>query len=98
MTPQEARTRQLYVELEPGDRVQCTHEVKVGLKRWQQTTTGTVVRKFRRRHSLHFRRAADDKVYSDCLVLSREDGELTTVTIDEFTVLDKLAEAPSETK
>jgi hypothetical protein len=28
-----------------------------------------------------------DKVYSDVLILARDDGELTTVTIDEFTRL-----------
>ena len=63
------------------------HEVKVGLKRWTTTTVGTVVRTERRRHSLHFRRSGDDKVYSDLIVLRRDDGELTTVTLDEFSRL-----------
>ncbi len=43
-----------------------------------------MVRKSRERHSLHFRRNADDHVYRDTLVLRRDDGELTTVTLDEF--------------
>jgi hypothetical protein len=49
-----------------------------------------VLRRERRRHGLHFRRNADDKVFSDVLILSRDDGELTTVTIDEYTQLRKL--------
>jgi len=50
-----------------------------------------VLRRERRRHGLHFRRSHDDKVYSDVLILARDDGELTTVTIDEFTRLTRLS-------
>jgi len=57
---------------------------------WNTTTVGKVLRRERRRHGLHFRRNADDKVFSDVLILSRDDGELTTVTIDEYTRLRKL--------
>jgi hypothetical protein len=39
---------------------------------------------------LHFRRQLDDKVYSDVIILRREDGELTTVTMDEYTVLRRV--------
>jgi hypothetical protein len=51
---------------------------------------GKVLCRERRRHGLHFRRNPDDKVYSDVLILSRDDGELTTVTMDEYTRLRKL--------
>jgi hypothetical protein len=55
---------------------------------------GTVVRGERRRHGLHRDRNFDDKVFSDVLVLRRDDGELTTVTMDDFSQLSKLASAP----
>jgi hypothetical protein len=83
-------TLETYAALQPGDRVQIDHEVKVGFRKWPTTTIGTVVRKERRRHSLHFRRNLDDKVFSDVLVLKRDDGELTTVTMDEFSAVKKL--------
>ena len=83
-------TLETFAALQPGDRVQVDHEVKVGFRTWHTSTVGTVVRKDRRRHSLHFRRNYDDKVYSDILVLQREDGELTTVTLDEFSDLKRL--------
>ena len=51
-----------------------------------QRTVGEVVRTERRRHGLHFRRNHDDKVFSDTILLELPDGELTTVTMDEFTV------------
>lgn len=79
-----------FASLQPGDRVQVDHEVKIGFRRWMTTTIGTVVSKERRRHSLHFKRNPDDKVYSDVIVLKRDSGELTTVTLDEFSELRKL--------
>jgi hypothetical protein len=91
MTPAEYQSRALYEQLQPGDRVEVVHGVTVGSSAtWSTTTVGKVLRTERRRHGLHFRRNPDDKVYSDVLILSRDDGELTTVTIDEFTRLRRL--------
>jgi len=84
------QTLQVYDALQPGDRVELQHEVKVGFRGWTATTIGTVVSKERRRHSLHFQRNFDDQVFSDVLVLRRDNGELTTVTLDEFSELRKL--------
>ena len=39
------------------------------------------------RHGLHFQRNFDDKVFNDLILLRLPDGELTTVTLDEFTSL-----------
>jgi hypothetical protein len=83
-------TLNVFESLQPGDRIEMVHEVKVGFRKWLTTTRGTVVSKERRRHSLHFRRNYDDKVFSDVILLRRDDGELTTVTIDEFSELKKL--------
>jgi hypothetical protein len=77
-------TLRTFADLQPGDRIELKHEVKVGFRKWTTTTEGVVVSKERRRHSLHFNRNFDDKVFSDVIVLRREDGELTTVTLDEF--------------
>ena len=94
MTPEEYQSRSHYLDLQPGDRVEVVHGVTVGSSaKWSTTTTGRVLRRERRRHGLHFRRNADDKVYSDVLILARDDGELTTVTMDEFTRLRKLERA-----
>ena len=86
----EAESRQLFTQLQPGDRIEAAHLVMVGLKRWTAKTVGMVVRCERRRHGLHFRRQIDDKVYSDLIILKRDSGELTTVTIDEYTVLRRI--------
>ena len=83
--------REVYDHLKPGDQVEVVHGVTVGSRAaWSTTTVGQVLRRERRRHGLHFRRNADDKVYSDVLIVARDDGELTTVTIDEFTRIKKV--------
>ena len=83
----------VYEQIQPGDRVELQHEVRVGFRSWTANTVGTVEQKERRRHSLHFQRNDDDQVFSDLLVLRRDDGELTTVTLDEFTELKILETA-----
>ena len=84
-------TIQLLKQLQPGDRVELKHQVKVGFRVWTTTTVGLVVRTERRRHSLHFNRNFDDKVYSEVIVLRLDSGELTTVTLDEFSELRVIA-------
>lgn len=74
-------------ELRPGDRIEIEHTVMVGPRRWTTKTVGRVVRIERRRHGLHFRRNFDDKVFSDVILLELPDGELTTLAMDEFTVI-----------
>lgn len=86
----ERETRQLFRSLQPGDRVEVEHVVTVGAKQWTTKTTGTVVRTERVRHGLHHARNFDDKVYSDHVLLRRDDGELTSVTVDEFTFLRRV--------
>jgi hypothetical protein len=89
--PSQIDSRQLFEELRPGDRIEVTHEVKVGSsKTWTTTTVGTVVHTERRRQGLHFRRNPDDKVFADMIILKRDDGEQTTITMDEFTELRRL--------
>jgi len=74
-------------EIAVGDRVEVEHLVTVGQSSWTAKTCGTVVRTERRRHGMHFQRNPDDKTYSDVVLLELPDGELTSVTIDEFTTI-----------
>ena len=90
MNPQYERTLRVFETLQPGDKVELSHEVKVGFRQWETTTTGEVVHAERRRHGLHHQRNFDDKAFSDIIVLKRPDGELTTVTLDEYSVLKKV--------
>ena len=90
MSTSEGKSLTRFDELKPGDRIEVEHRVTVGAKSWPAKTAGTVVRTERRRHGLHFRRNPDDKVFSDVILIELPDGELTTVTLDEFTLLRRL--------
>lgn len=87
MTPNYSQIRAQVDELKVGDRIEVEQVVTVGQKSWTTKTCGTVVRTERRRHGLHHERGADDKVYSDVILLELPDGELTSVTVDEFTTI-----------
>jgi len=89
-TETEVTSRTLFTKLRSGDKVHVDHTIKVGLASWNKSTTGTVVRTERLRNGLHYKRASDDKVYTDHLTLRLEDGELTSVTMDEYTVLKRV--------
>ncbi|MBX7106989.1 MAG: hypothetical protein K1X57_23160 [Gemmataceae bacterium] len=86
----------VFEQIQPGDRIELEHEVKVGFRAWRTKTVGVVLGKERRRHSLHHQRNHDDKVFSDVILLQRDDGELTTVTLDEFSDLRIVAKKPGE--
>ncbi len=90
MATKQEGTLRAYEQLQPGDRVELKHDIKVGFREWQTTTVGIVVRCERRRHGQHRQRNADDKVYSDMIILRKDDGSVTTVTLDEFTSLRKI--------
>jgi hypothetical protein len=87
MTNAKDETQAQFDELKIGDHVEVEHLVTVGQQSWTATSSGTVVRTERRRHGLHFHRAHDDKVFSDVVLLEMPDGELTAVTVDEFTTI-----------
>jgi len=84
MSQSEAQMRQVFTELQPGDKVEVEHELRVGQKRWTTTMIGTVDKTERR--------SADDNVWSDVIVMTGGDDAATTVTIDEFTKLRCLAQ------
>ena len=87
MSTSNSGIHELFDELKPGDRIEVEHTVTVGSESWTTKTNGLVVRTERRRHGLHCHRSHDDKVFGDVILLELPDGELTTVTMDEFTVL-----------
>ena len=77
--------------LQPGDHVKITQRIKVGLKIWTTTVTGTVERTERRREGLAVQRSFDDKAFADLILLKKDGpaGEETTITLDEYTHIER---------
>lgn len=87
MTTSSSQIRAQFDELKAGDHIEVEHRVSVGQNSWTAKTSGTVIRVERKRHGVHFHRHHDDKVFSDVVLLEQPDGELTSVTLDEFTAI-----------
>jgi hypothetical protein len=85
MSAQTGECRTIFDELKTGDRIEVEHMVTVGRRSWPSRTVGKIIRTERRRHGLHIHRNFDDAVFSDSILMELSDGELTTVTVDEFT-------------
>ena len=80
-----------FESLQPGDHVKITQRVKVGLRIWTTAVTGTVERTERRREGLAVKRSFDDKAFADIILLKKDGpaGEETTVTMDEYTHIER---------
>ena len=77
--------------LKPGDNVKITQRIKVGLKIWTTSVTGTVERTERRRGGLATKRNFDDKAFADLIILKKDGptGEETTIAMDEYTRVER---------
>ena len=87
-------TKNTYLPFETlrrGDHVKITQRIKVGLKIWTTTVTGTVERTERRREGLAVKRNFDDKAFADLIVWKKDGaaGEETTVAMDEYTQIER---------
>lgn len=82
-----------FEELRPGDHIRVTQRIKVGLKVWSHQVAGRVERTERRRNGLHVNRSHDDFAFQDVILLQKDGqvAEETTVALDEFTRLERLA-------
>ncbi len=81
-----------FESLKPGDHIQITQRIKVGLKIWTTSVKGCVERTERRREGVAVKRNFDDKAFADLIVL-KKDGpipEETTVAMDEYTQIEKV--------
>jgi hypothetical protein len=78
----------LLQRLQPGQRIRLTQTVRVGLKSWTTTVTGT----FRGVNYLATGLATDRVREDDIVVVSvhftKDNGELSSVTLDEHSKID----------
>lgn len=86
-----ARMRQMFVDLEPGERVVVVHHIKIGFREHASRVEGIVVGKDRRECGIDsgWRRNWDDRYWFDLLFLKKDDGETTAVCMDEYTEILK---------
>jgi hypothetical protein len=78
-------------ELKPGQRVRITQTVRVGRRAWPAAVCGTVQAVKTLITGLATERAADDVVAVPTVHFLKDNGELSSITIDERTTIELLA-------
>lgn len=78
------------VVLSPGTRVRVTQQVPQVADVWTTTIEGTVVRFRQAKTGSWFAHGADDKLWLDRLEVRLDDGELVTLNLDRYSVIEPL--------
>lgn len=83
-------------KLVPGARVRVTQQIAGSDYSWASAITGTVIEYSQQETGSWFAHSKNDRLWLDRLVLRKEDGEITTLNLDDYSVLEVLS-APSST-
>ncbi|MGN6368319.1 MAG: hypothetical protein ACTHN5_08680 [Phycisphaerae bacterium] len=76
------------VRYAPGSVVRITQQIPRRTDTVVTTVTGTVMRQERQPSGSWYARNAGSKVWLDRLVIRKEDGEITILNLDEYTVVE----------
>jgi hypothetical protein len=75
----------------PGAKVEVIQQIPHRDRVWTSTVTGTVVAYEQRQTGSWFAHARNDKLWLDRLVIRKDDGEIVTLNLDEYSVVKVLA-------
>jgi hypothetical protein len=81
-------------QLTPGAAVQVTQQIPHRDRAWTNIVKGTVVASGQRPTGSWFAHSKGDRLWLDRLVIRREDGEILTLILDEYSRVEILAAAP----
>lgn len=78
---------------EPGTRVRVIQQVPQRDRTWSEVIEGTVTRYQQSKTGSWFAHGRHDKLWLDRLELRLDDGEITVLNLDQYTVIEKVPEA-----
>jgi hypothetical protein len=84
----ESSTSELAAKLTPGTRVKVIQQIAARHYSLPTEVRGSVVKFEQRPTGSWFAHSKNDKLWLDRLVLRKDDGELITLNLDEFSVVD----------
>ena len=74
---------------QPGRRVRVVQQMAHTDRVWTNVTEGVVTRYHQAKTGSWFAHAKDDKLWLDRLELQLDDGELTVLNLDQYTVIEE---------
>ena len=75
-------------KLLPGTRVKVTQQIAARERTWTSEVRGTVVSYDQQQTGSWFAHSKGDKLWLDRLTLRKDDGEITSLVLDEFSHID----------
>ena len=77
-------------QLVPGARVTVTQQIahRIPAKAWTNRVTGTVLEYVQKPTGSWFAHSRNDKLWLDRLKIRRDDGELTTLNLDDYSHIE----------
>jgi len=72
----------------PGMKVKVTQQIAARDYTWTTEILGTVLEYSQKETGSWYAHAKDDRLWLDRLKLQKEDGELTTLNLDEYTHIE----------
>jgi len=79
---------QLRQKLVPGARVKITQQIAARHYAWSADVRGTVVEFEQKETGSWFAHSKNDKLWLDRLVLRKDDGEMTTLILDDYSRIE----------
>ncbi len=81
--PLRQATVEALARLQPGQRIRITHTVRVGTQSWPAVVTGTFRHCSALATGLSTQRVPEDDIVVPTVHFTKENGELSSVTLDE---------------
>lgn len=75
-------------QLKPGVRIKVTQQIAARDYSWSADVTGTVVQFEQKKTGSWFAHSKNDKLWLDRLVIKKDDGEITTLNLDDYSHLE----------
>ena len=84
----------LRTQLRPGAKVKVTQQIAARDYSLTSDVVGTVLRFEQKQTGSWYAHSKNDKLWLDRLLLKKEDGELTTLNLDDYSHVELLTPAP----
>lgn len=88
------KVAELRRRLRPGARVRVIQQIAARHYAWGTAHLGTVLKYEQKQTGSWFAHARGEKLWLDRLSIRKDDGEIFTFNLDEYTHIDVLADAP----
>jgi hypothetical protein len=85
----------LRAKLRPGAKVRVTQQIAARDYTWTSDIVGTVMEFEQKQTGSWFAHSKNDKLWLDRLLVKKDDGELTTLNLDDYSHVEVLTPAPA---